>query len=177
MTKVYKKKKAVNKIKAFFKRLSINALAFAGFLIIANAGIEKLKTLDIVKMLEPETITIEAQPVKAQEPQEATKEEEKATEPEKESREVNATTYNAEIAQTDADPYTMANGERVNEQAVASNCYPLGTKLEIEGKTYKVSDRMNKRYTPLCGTKKEKIDLFKWDKKDNFSKRLTIKIL
>lgn len=173
MTKIYKKRKLAKRASQFTKRILKNALAFAGFLIIANAGIEKLKTLDLVKMLNPEAITIQAEPVKAQE---ATKEE-TLKEEEKETRQVIATTYNAEIAQTDADPYTMANGERVNEQAVASNCYPLGTRLEIEGKAYKVSDRMNKRFTPLCETENERLDIFKWDKKDNFKGSLTIKIL
>lgn len=36
----------------------------------------------------------------------------------------------------------MANGEEVHEGAVASNDYPLGTLLEIDGRTYIVKDRM-----------------------------------
>lgn len=91
--------------------------------------------------------------------------------------EVIATTYNAEVGQTDSDPFTMASGKRVYEGAVASNCHDKGTKLEIEGEIYTVEDRMNKRYTPLCGTDKERVDIFKWDRKDNFSKKVSYKVI
>jgi 3D (Asp-Asp-Asp) domain-containing protein len=91
-------------------------------------------------------------------------------------KEVLATTYNAEEAQTDADPFTMASGARVYEGAVASNCYPLKSKIVIEGMgEFTVEDRMNKRYTVDCGTEKERIDIFKWERKDNFAKKVTIK--
>lgn len=54
--------------------------------------------------------------------------------------------YNAEIGQTDSDPFTMASGKRVYEGAVANNCLPFGTQIELNGKIYTVEDRMNKRY-------------------------------
>lgn len=54
--------------------------------------------------------------------------------------------YNADVNQTDADPNTMANGETVYVGAIANNCLPFGTKVEIDGKQYTVADRMNKRY-------------------------------
>lgn len=54
--------------------------------------------------------------------------------------------YNAEIGQTDSDPFTMASGKKVYEGAVANNCLPFGSKIELNGKIYTVEDRMNKRY-------------------------------
>lgn len=98
------------------------------------------------------------------------KAQEESTRLEADSHSVIATTYNAEVAQTDSNPFTMASGKRVYEGAVASNCHPLGTKLEIEGKQYNVEDRMNSRYTKDCGTDQERIDIFKWKKEDNFKK-------
>lgn len=91
-------------------------------------------------------------------------------------REIVATTYNAEVGQTDSDPLTMASGKKVYEGAVASNCYPLKTKIKIDGEKYVVEDRMNKRFTPLCGTENEKVDIFKWDRKDNFKKKVKVQI-
>jgi len=88
------------------------------------------------------------------------------------------TTYNPVEAQTDADPFTMANGARVHDGAIASNCYPLGTKILVEGQgEFTVEDRMNKRYTPDCGTDNERMDIFKLDRADNFSKKLNFKII
>ena len=82
-----------------------------------------------------------------------------------------ATTYNPEIGQTDSTPEIMANGKRVHEKAVASNCHPFGTKIEVRGMgDYTVEDRMNSRYTKDCGTDNERIDFFKWNRKDNFKK-------
>jgi 3D (Asp-Asp-Asp) domain-containing protein len=54
--------------------------------------------------------------------------------------------YNSEIGQTDSDPTTMANGQQVFDGAVANNYYPFGTRVIIGGRTYVVSDRMNRRY-------------------------------
>lgn len=98
------------------------------------------------------------------------KAQEESTRLEADSHSVIATTYNAEVAQTDSDPFTMASGKRVYEGAIASNCHPLGTKLKIENEIYHVEDRMNSRYTKDCGTDQERVDIFKWDKKDNFKK-------
>lgn len=79
------------------------------------------------------------------------------------------TTYNAEEEQTDSDPLIMASNKKVYEGAVASNCHALGTEIEIDGLgTFVVEDRMNRRYTPHCGTDQERIDIFKWKKSDNF---------
>lgn len=87
------------------------------------------------------------------------------------------TSYNAEAGQTDADPFTMASGKRVYQGAVASNCYTLGTEIEIEGLGgFRVEDRMNKRYTQYCGTEAERIDVFRWNRKDNITAKLSFKI-
>lgn len=90
------------------------------------------------------------------------------------------TTYNAEGEQTDSDPLIMASNKKVYEGAVASNCHALGTEIEIDGLgTFVVEDRMNRRYTAECGkpvvldengkaVEGERIDIFKWNHKDNF---------
>jgi len=56
------------------------------------------------------------------------------------------TAYNAEPAQTDGDPFTMASGKKVYEGAIANNCLDFGTKVKINGKIKVVEDRMNSRY-------------------------------
>lgn len=57
------------------------------------------------------------------------------------------TSYNADEAQTDADPNTMASGKKVYQGAIANNCLAFGTKVRIEGLgVFTVEDRMNKRY-------------------------------
>jgi 3D (Asp-Asp-Asp) domain-containing protein len=92
-------------------------------------------------------------------------------------RKVKGTTYNAEVGQTDSSPFIMANGKRVNESAVASNCYPLGTKISVKGfGVYTVEDRMNRRYTADCGTDRERIDFFKFSRRDNFAKIVEISV-
>lgn len=81
------------------------------------------------------------------------------------------TTYNAEVAQTDSDPFTMASGKRVYEGAIASNCHKIGTKIQIRDLgEFVVEDRMNSRYTKDCGTESERLDIFKWNRADNFKK-------
>jgi hypothetical protein len=85
-----------------------------------------------------------------------------------EGKTIIVTVYNPEVAQTDADPYTMANGERVYEGAIASNCYPIGTKLKLKGfGEFTVADRMNKKFTQYCGTGNERADIFRWDRSNN----------
>jgi len=54
--------------------------------------------------------------------------------------------YNNLPEQTDDTPDIMANGNMVYEGAVANNCLPFGTAVEINGKVYSVEDRMNARY-------------------------------
>ena len=116
-------------------------------------------------------------PAQAAKPQEEAKIE--ATE---EMQGVWVTTYNAEEGQTDSSPQTMANGKRVYEGAIASNCHPFGTVIELKGLgKFVVEDRMNSRFTDQCGkpvvkdesgryVSGEKADVFKWERSDNFSK-------
>lgn len=54
--------------------------------------------------------------------------------------------YTADENQTDSRPREMANGQEVFIGAVANNCLPFGTKIDIGGEVYIVSDRMNSRY-------------------------------
>lgn len=56
------------------------------------------------------------------------------------------TAYNSVPEQTDDTPFETASGKRTRDGIVANNCLPFGTKVVIEGKTYEVEDRMNKRY-------------------------------
>ena len=63
-----------------------------------------------------------------------------------EALEAEFTAYNAEEAQTDADPFTMASGKKVYEGAIANNCLDFGTKIKVNGKIKIVEDRMNSRY-------------------------------
>jgi 3D (Asp-Asp-Asp) domain-containing protein len=84
--------------------------------------------------------------------------EEKAEETEREVGIFSA--YNAEVGQTDADPFSMASGRRVYDGAIANNCLPFGTKVEVNGKAYTVEDRMNVRYG--C----DHFDIFMWSKAD-----------
>lgn len=56
------------------------------------------------------------------------------------------TAYNSLPEQTDDTPFETASGERTRDGIVANNCLKFGTKVVINGKTYEVQDRMNKRY-------------------------------
>lgn len=60
-----------------------------------------------------------------------------------------ATAYNSLEGQTDSTPWITASGTRCREGVIASNHFPIGTKLMIEGyrgKVFVVEDRMNSRY-------------------------------
>jgi len=108
-----------------------------------NALIGQLKQVDIASLLASKTITIIAetriQPVEAS----TATPEPKAPQNAKLGE---FTAYNAEVGQTDADPYTMASGKRVYEGAIANNCLDFGTKVKVNGKIKVVEDRMNSRY-------------------------------
>lgn len=56
------------------------------------------------------------------------------------------TAYSSTPDQTDDTPFITANGTRVRDGIVANNCLPFGTEVEINGRTYEVQDRMNRRY-------------------------------
>ena len=63
-----------------------------------------------------------------------------------------ASAYNSLPGQTDSSPWTTASGTRCREGVIASNHFPIGTKIYLEGpkgfkgKVFVVEDRMNKRY-------------------------------
>lgn len=68
--------------------------------------------------------------------------------------------YNAEVAQTDGDPFITASNKKVREGIVATNLYPIGTEIEVEGLgKFVVEDRMNPRYN-----NQPVFDIFMWDK-------------
>ncbi|MCR4323304.1 MAG: 3D domain-containing protein [Candidatus Azambacteria bacterium] len=64
---------------------------------------------------------------------------------------VTMTAYSSTPDQTDDSPFTMANGKRVHDGAVAANFLPFGTKVmfpELYGdKVFTVEDRMHKRFS------------------------------
>jgi len=67
-----------------------------------------------------------------------------------------ASAYNSLPGQTDSSPWITASGTRCREGVIASNHFPIGTKIMIEGykgKVFVVEDRMNRRY-------KKKIDIW-----------------
>ena len=56
------------------------------------------------------------------------------------------TGYSSTPDQCDETPFITASGERVRDGIVASNEFPIGTELVIEGKVYEVQDRTSKKY-------------------------------
>ena len=56
------------------------------------------------------------------------------------------TGYSSEESQTDSTPFLTAFNTKVREGIVANNCLKRGTTVKIEGSTFIVEDRMNKRY-------------------------------
>ena len=137
-------------------------------LMLLNALIGQLKQVDIYAYMPQDSLEIErVSPIAIAEASTHILEA-KASEIAKQP--VIVTSYNAEEGQTDADPYTMASNKRVFEGAVASNCHPFGTKVEIEGVgSFEVQDRMNSRYTKDCGTDQERMDIFRFERKDNIT--------
>ena len=82
------------------------------------------------------------------------------TTPEKARIKAIITAYNPTVAQCDSTPDIMASGKKVYEGAIANNCLPFGTKVEIDNRTYTVEDRMNNRYG--CNY----FDIFIWSSKE-----------
>lgn len=88
------------------------------------------------------------------------------------------TYYESKVGQTDASPFITASGTHVHLGTVASNCYPIGTKLRLpelasyfggQEIIFTVEDRMNPRYQ--CGI----LDIWLPESPDNkkFGKRVT----
>jgi len=116
-------------------------------LMLMNALIGILKQVDIASMMASKTIVITQEAIISPAEASTAIPEEKAPQNAKmEAKTAEFSAYNAEEAQTDSDPYTMASGKRVYEGAVANNCLPFGTKIKVNGKTKIVEDRMNSRY-------------------------------
>ncbi len=64
------------------------------------------------------------------------------------------TCYSSTPDQTDDTPFITATGNYVKDGIIATNEFPFGTKLLIDGKIYIVDDRTNSRY-------KYRIDIWK----------------
>ncbi|MCU0641707.1 MAG: 3D domain-containing protein [Candidatus Margulisbacteria bacterium] len=80
-----------------------------------------------------------------------------------------ASAYNSLPGQTDDSPWITASGTRCREGVIASNHFPIGTKLYIEGyrgRVFVVEDRMNARY-------KKKIDI--WFREYNDARRFGVR--
>ncbi|MBI1755437.1 3D domain-containing protein [Candidatus Azambacteria bacterium] len=64
--------------------------------------------------------------------------------------EVTTTAYSSTPDQTDDSPFTMANGKRVHDGAVAANFLPFGTTVRFPdlfgNKMFIVEDRMHRRF-------------------------------
>ena len=54
--------------------------------------------------------------------------------------------YSSTPDQTSGNPFITASGLRVHDGVIANNCLDFGTNVIIEGKEYRVLDRMNRRY-------------------------------
>jgi len=55
--------------------------------------------------------------------------------------------YSSEVSQTDDSPFITASNQTVRFGIVANNCLPFGSEVSINGITYEVQDRMNRRYS------------------------------
>lgn len=64
------------------------------------------------------------------------------------------TSYSSTTEECDSTPEIMASGRRVYMGAVAHNCFPFGTELEVNGQVVVVEDRMAQRWG--C----DRLDLF-----------------
>jgi 3D (Asp-Asp-Asp) domain-containing protein len=84
------------------------------------------------------------------------------------------TSYNPSEDQTDSDPFTMASTKRVYEGALACPIkFKLGTKIKVEGLgIFTCEDRMGERFR-----NEERFDVFRWERKDNFKRELSYKVL
>lgn len=61
--------------------------------------------------------------------------------------EASVSAYTSRAEETDNTPFITANGDHVYSGGVACpSRYKFGTKVLIDGKTFKCNDRMNKRY-------------------------------
>ena len=111
--------------------------------IMLNMLINQLQTIDI---FEPKIVTIKNEIIQEVEAEEI----EEIEEIEKvKYLTAEFSAYNAEVGQTDLDPFTMASGKKVYKGAIACpRDMELGTKIEVVGYgEYICEDRLNIRYT------------------------------
>jgi 3D (Asp-Asp-Asp) domain-containing protein len=59
------------------------------------------------------------------------------------------TGYSSTIEECGDDPFTTASGEKVRHGIIATNEFPFGTMLLIDGKVYEVKDRTHEKYDYL----------------------------
>lgn len=85
-----------------------------------------------------------------------------------------ATAYTPRPEETDSTPWLTAAGTRTREGIIASNDLAFGTKVRINGKIYKVEDRMHRKYTNVIPARID-IVFLSLEKARQFGKR-TIEI-
>ncbi len=90
---------------------------------------------------------------------------------------VATTAYTSDPGETDASPFTTANGTRVYDGVIAANFLKFGTRVRIPdqfgNKVFVVHDRMNARYT-------QRVDIWMTTKSEAFKwgvRRVKIEIL
>lgn len=101
----------------------------------------------------------------------------RSSEPAVRTMTVPTTAYTSDPGETDASPFTTADGSRVRDGIIAANFLPIGTRVRIPeyfgDKVFEVHDRMNARYT-------QRVDIWMVTKKEAFNwgiRRVKIEIL
>ena len=139
----------------FFKRWEYRLIFFVGAFFIVTISVNQIKLCagEVIAEYPHTKLFLINKLIKAEEVQASNVQEmhtpqieEVAEIVEEDSKVAEFFAYNSEVAQTDSDPFTMASGKRVYEGAIANNCLPFGTKIEVNGKVKIVEDRMNSRY-------------------------------
>lgn len=129
-----------------------------GFMFMLGVGLDKQRKVDCIKwqtwaeeypdfyLTRIQSAQCEELGIEVEAPVQKTVEAVKVIEPK--YREIFATVYaySSEESQTDADPYTMATGNKVYDGAIANNCLRFGTMVMIDDIWYTVEDRMNEKY-------------------------------
>ena len=87
------------------------------------------------------------------------------------------TAYSSSVDETDSTPFTTASGTRTRDGIVASNLFPIGTRLKVPelfgDRVLVVEDRMHSRFT-------DRIDVWmpsKWRALDFGKKRAAVEIV
>lgn len=75
------------------------------------------------------------------------------------------TAYSSSVDECDDTPFITASGDRVRDGIVATNEFPFGTLLLIDGEVYEVRDRTHGRYSYLVDIwKPSKGAAYEWGK-------------